>query len=53
MIRYDQQAKLQCKATLAKEHTRSPVIPQGPPNRSSTGVGKDQWPTRSNLTLPK
>ncbi|CAH3105081.1 unnamed protein product, partial [Porites lobata] len=28
MICYDQQAKLQCKATLTKGHTRSPAIPQ-------------------------
>ena len=27
LVRYDQQAKLQCKATLAKGHTRSPAIP--------------------------
>ena len=37
MIRYDQQAKLQCKATLAKGHTRSPAIPR----RSHTEVGED------------
>ena len=53
MIRYDQQTRLQCNATLAKEHTRSPAIPQGPPRRSRTGVGKDCWPTRFSLTLPK
>ena len=53
MIRYDQQAKLQCKATLAKGHTRSPAIPRGPPRRSHTEVGEDRWPTRSSLTLPK
>ena len=53
MIRYDQQAKLQCKATLAKGHTRSPAIPRGPPRRSHTEVGEDCWPTRSSLTLPK
>ena len=51
MIRYDQQAKLQCKATLAKGHTRSPAIPRGPPRRSHTEVGEDRWPTRSSLTL--
>ena len=53
MIRYDQQAKLQCKATLAKGHTRSPAIPHGPPRRSHTEVGEDRWPTRLSLTLPK
>ena len=53
MIRYDQQAKLQCKATLAKGHTRSPAIPCGPPRRSHTEVGEDRWPTRLSLTLPK
>ena len=53
MIRYDQQAKLQCKAALAKGHTRSPAIPCGPPRRSHTEVGEDRWPTRSSLTLPK
>ena len=46
LIHYDQQAKLQCKATLAKEHTRSPAIPRGPPHRSHTEVGEDRWPTR-------
>ena len=53
MIRYDQQAKLQCKATLAKGHTRSPAIPRGPSRRSHTEVGEDRWLTRSSLTLPK
>ena len=53
LMHYDQQAKLQCNATLAKEHTRSPAIPQGPPRKSRTGVGKDYWPTRFSLTLPK
>ena len=53
LIRYDQQAKLQCKATLAKGHTRSPAIPRGPPRRSHTEVGEDRWPTRSSLTLLK
>ena len=53
MIRYDQQAKLQCKATLAKGHTRSPAIPRWPPRRSHTEVGEDCWPTRLSLTLPK
>ena len=53
MIHYDQQAKLQCKAALAKGHTRSPAIPCGPPRRSHTEVGEDRWPTRSSLTLPK
>ena len=33
LIRYDQQAKLQCNATLTKEHTRSPTIPQGSSGR--------------------
>ena len=46
LICYDQQAKLQCNAKLAKEHTRSPAIPQGMPCRSCTGVV-------SSLTLPK
>ena len=53
MICYDQQAKLQCKATQAKGHTRSPAIPCGPPHRSHTEVEEDRWPTRSSLTLPK
>ena len=53
LIHYDQQAKLQCNATLAKEHTRSPAIPRGPSCRSRTGVGKDCWPTRLSLTLSK
>ena len=53
LIRYDQQAKLQCNATLAKEHTRSPAIPRGLPRRSRTGVGEDRWPTRSSLNLLK
>ena len=53
LIRYDQQAKLQCNATLAKEHTRSPSIPRGLPRRSRTGVGQDRSPTRSSLTLLK
>ena len=53
MIRYDQQAKLQCKATLAKGQTRSPAIPHGPPRRSHTEVEEDCWPTSSSLTLPK
>ena len=53
LICYDQQAKLQCKATLAKGHTRSPAIPRGPPRRSQTEVGEDRWPTRSSLTLPE
>ena len=47
LIRYDQQANLQCNATLAKEHTRSPAIPRGMPRRSQTGVGEDHWPTRT------
>ena len=41
----DQQAKLQCNSTLAKEHTRSPAIPQGMPRGSPAGVGEDCWPT--------
>ena len=49
LIRYDQQARLQSNATLAKEHTRSPAISC----RSCTGVGKYPWPTRLSLTLPK
>ena len=53
LIRYDQQAKLQCNATLAKEHTRSPAIPRGLPRRSRTGVGEDRWPTCSSLNLLK
>ena len=53
MIRYDQQAKLQCTALLAEGHTRSPAIPRGPPRWSRTEVGEDRWPTRSSLTLPK
>ena len=53
LLHYDQQAKLQCNATLAKEHTRSPAIPWGPPHRSHTGVREDRWPSRSSLTLPK
>ena len=53
LIRYDQQAKLQCNSTLAKEHTRSPAIPRGLPRRSRTGVGEDRSPTRSSLTLLK
>ena len=36
LIRYDQPAKLQCKATLAKGHKRSPAIPRGPLRRSHT-----------------
>ena len=53
LIHYGQQAKLQCNATLAKEHTRSPAIPRGLLRRSRTGVGEDRWPTRSSLTLLK
>ena len=53
LICYNQQAKLQCNTALAKEHTRSPVIPRGLPRRSRTGVGEDCWPTRLSLTLPK
>ena len=53
LMHYDQQAKLWCNATLAKEHTRSPAIPWGPPHRSQTGVREDRWPSHSNLTLPK
>ena len=53
LIRYDQQAKLQCNSTLAKEHTRSPAIPRGLPRRSRTGVGEDRSPTRTSLTLLK
>ena len=52
-IRYDQQAKLQCKATLAKENTMSSAIPRGPPRRSHTEVREGRWPTRSSLTLLK
>ena len=52
LIQYDQQAKLQCKATLAKGHTRNPAIPRGPPRRSHTEKTASQ-PTRSSLTLPK
>ena len=52
LIRYDQQANLQCNATLAKEHTKSATIPRGLPHWSRTGVGEDRWPTRSSLTLP-
>ena len=50
---YSQQEKLQCNTTLAKEHTRSPAIPWGPPHRSRTGVGEEHWPTHASLTLPK
>ena len=53
LIRYDQQAKLQCNATLAKEHTRSASIPRGLSRRSRTGMGEDRWPTRSSITLLK
>ena len=53
LVGYDQQAKLQCNLMLAKEHTRSPVIPSGLPHRSRTGVGEDRWPTHLSLTLPK
>ena len=52
LIRYDQQANLQCNATLAKEHTKSPAIPRGLPHWSRTGVGEDREPTHSSLTLP-
>ena len=51
LIRYDQQANLQCKATLAKGHTRSPAIPRGPPRRSHTEVGEDQ-PRSQGFLLP-
>ena len=46
-------SKATINATLAKEHTRSPAIPQGPPHRSCTGVGEERWPTRWSLTLHK
>ena len=52
-MRYDQQAKLQYNTIPAKEYTRSPAIPQGPPHRRRTRVRKDCWPTHSSLTFPK
>ena len=53
LICYNQQAKPQCNAKLAKKPLRGPVIPQGTPRRSHTGVGEDCLSTRLSLTLPK
>ena len=50
-LRSASKPSMQCKT--CKENTRSPAILRGPPRRSSTGVGKDCWPTHSSLTLPK
>ena len=44
---------MQRNSSKRAAHIRSPAIPRGPPRRSRTGVGKDLWPTRSSLTLPK
>ena len=43
---------MQCDSSK-RAHIRGPAIPRGPPRRSRTGVGKDLWPARSSLTLPK